>query len=52
MEKDPDELTDVWDSPDYTEVKVKLRRDLSEWFVTSTVNATGWWKDPAAKATK
>lgn len=52
LEEDPDELNDVWDSPDYAEVKVKLRRDLSEWFVTSTVNATGWWKDPAAKATK
>jgi arylsulfatase len=48
--KDPDELIDVWDSPDYENEKVKLRKALSEWFITSTVKATGWWKNPAASA--
>ena len=49
LEKDPDELRDVWDSPGYAEEKAKLRKVLHEWFVTSTTKATGWWKDPAAK---
>lgn len=50
LEKDPDELNDVWDSPEYEKDKAKLRHDLSEWFITSTVNTTGWWKNPAATA--
>jgi arylsulfatase A-like enzyme len=49
LKHDPDEVKDVWSSPDYSDVKTNLRKVLHEWFVTSTTKATGWWKDPAAK---
>ncbi|MDG2170200.1 MAG: DUF4976 domain-containing protein, partial [Opitutales bacterium] len=48
LENDPDELKDLWDDPNYSEEKATLRQALSEWFVTSTTKATGWWKNPAA----
>ena len=48
LESDPDELKDVWSDPDYVEAKNKLRKDLTDWFITSTVDATGWWKSPEA----
>ena len=48
LESDPDELKDVWSDPDYTEAKNTLRKDLTDWFITSTVDATGWWKNPEA----
>ena len=43
LESDPDELKDVWSDPDYAEAKTTLRKDLTDWFITSTVDATGWW---------
>ena len=48
LESDPDELKDVWSDPDYAEAKTTLRKDLTDWFITSTVDATGWWKNPEA----
>lgn len=49
LQSDPDELKDLWDSPDHQAEKEKLRKVLSEWFVTSTIQSAGWWKSPAAK---
>jgi hypothetical protein len=49
LENDPDEVKDLWNSPDHKAEKEHLQKVLSDWFVMSTVRATGWWKDPAAK---
>lgn len=48
LESDPNETTDVWDNPEYGKDKEALREALKEWFVTSTTQCTGWWKNPEA----
>jgi arylsulfatase len=43
-----EEAKNLWNSPEHRTEKERLKKVLSDWFVTSTVRATGWWKNPAA----
>ena len=46
LENDPEEVHDLWAANPTRAVRDELRQELMRWFVTSTIAASGWWKQP------